>query len=226
MKTWNDSVKKSIRPHIVAPTGRVATWALFMPAETAHCVREALKQGTIDEGTHLVLVDRNAQTLAKAVDVCEDMGFGRITAMRGEVGALLTKMAREQTFLFDFVYLDVCGELTPGIRNGIRDLYISGSLQDDAVIAFTFMTACRRYPHTARHLSTSHVAHAMWHPVYSLDEHRQLVCQTFVDTIRHQVDGATVEFGTAYKEKGKAVPMMSARIRMGRDTQFADLGYN
>lgn len=228
MKAWNDSVKKSIRPSILRNRRQSpAKRALFMPAHTAFCVKEALRQRTIDQDTKLVIVDRDSATLRAGGEKCERMGFNFVQPYCGDIKDFLYRaddLFTNREGQFDFAYLDTCSEMTGSFYQSLRQFFRGGNFcrNENSSFAYTFTTACRSiHPIDdffrwcakgmapfARHGNSSR-------PQFSNNMRREAICQAITNTVKKAIatDGQRLSFTSAYKEQGSGYPMMTGRIQ-------------
>lgn len=150
-KKWNDSSKQVLRPFIVkSERGKPAAGAMFMPAETCYCVQEALKQGSINLQTKLLIIDRDRHTLSLAYHKLVEMGFDQdsIYMYCGNLqdsGISEYENASGETYkgMIEFIYLDTCGELTQSMFRFISGLYHYKQVCKGCTISFTFSNAER-----------------------------------------------------------------------------------
>jgi len=150
-KKWNDSSKQVLRPFIVkSERGKPAAGAMFMPAETCYCVQEALKQGSINLQTKLLIIDRDRHTLSLAYHKLTEMGFDQdsIYMYCGNLqdsGISEYKNASGESYkgMIEFIYLDTCGELTQSMYRFISGIYHYKQVCKGCTISFTFSNAER-----------------------------------------------------------------------------------
>lgn len=151
--TWNLDNKNQIRQHIVKRNYRIkAKAALFMPAESCLCVKEALKQRSINTATDMLIVDRDRATLYQAYENLLRLGWvdNKIFMYCGNVedsqlSFFENSSGLSSKRLLDFVYIDSCGELSNKMLAFIQrlsHLYIN----KNATLSFTFMDFWRSNP--------------------------------------------------------------------------------
>jgi hypothetical protein len=115
---WDIDGKQSIRRAVTKNyrTNEVAKEAGFLPAEHCLCIKEAMKNGTIDQGTKLFLFDRSEKVLLKAKAECYRLGFLKVEIFKGDALDSIEFLLDAKNFHPDFVFLDLCGQYSAKIQ--------------------------------------------------------------------------------------------------------------
>lgn len=217
-KKWNDSSKQVLRPFIVkSERGKPAAGAMFMPAETCYCVQEALKQGSINLQTKLLIIDRDRHTLSLAYHKLVEMGFDQdsIYMYCGNLqdsGISEYENASGETYkgMIEFIYLDTCGELTREMFRFISGLYHYKQVCKGCTISFTFSNAERA---SREFLWGKQTSAARLRPQLFADNIDVGARCAVINKKLLKIIGNThnLVIGRAYKEQGPSVPMFTAR---------------
>lgn len=237
-KKWNDSSKQVLRPFIVkSERGKPAAGAMFMPAETCYCVQEALKQGSINLQTKLLIIDRDRHTLNLAYHKLTEMGFDQdsIYMYCGNLqdsGISEYENASGESYkgMIEFIYLDTCGELTQEMYRFISGLYHYKQVCKGCTISFTFSNANRSASAIILQdgIACGGSIDKLWfdsEPHYnkSVLNNRKFFATpeqggaafrcSMINSTLLKIIGKThkLVIGRAYKEQGISVPMFTAR---------------
>lgn len=237
-KKWNDSSKQVLRPFIVkSERGKAATGAMFMPAETCYCVQEALKQGSINLQTKLLIIDRDRHTLSLAYHKLIEMGFDQdsIYMYCGNLqdsGISEYENASGETYkgMIEFIYLDTCGELTEDMYRFISAIYHYKQVCKGCTIAFTFSNVNRSVSAACLQWAiacggTINKQYFSKEPTYkksvlnnskffATPEQGEAAWRcSMINSTLLKIIGKTHKLvvGRAYKEQGISVPMFTAR---------------
>lgn len=260
-KKWNDSSKQVLRPYIVKREwGKAAKAAIFMPADTCFCVTEALKQGSITVETKLLIIDRDRATLYTAYEKLVEMGFDQdnIYFFCGNLqDSSIEKFENcsgdKCNECISFIYLDTCGELTESAYRFIRELMKNKQICKECTLAFTFSSANRSESAACLQWAIScggtiekqyfdKDTDVQWKKEvldntkkFSVHKEAAFRCSMINSTLL-KIIGKThmLAIGRGYKEKGRSVPMFTARYEPKRLTHFRkydrlvpkNLGYN
>lgn len=121
---WDIDGKQSIRRVVTKNhrTNEVAKEAGFLPAEHCLCIKEALKNGTIDQGTKLFLFDRSEKVLVTAKKECHRLGFLKVEIFKGDALDSIEFLLDVKNFHPDFVFLDLCGQYSQRIQQVMNRL--------------------------------------------------------------------------------------------------------
>lgn len=206
VKKWNDSSKRILRPFIVRSARKAAAKAaIFMPADTCYCVQEALKQGSINLQTKLLIIDRNRATLGRAYDKLVSMGFDQDeiymfvgNLKESAIERFENSEGKTCKSKIEFIYLDTCGELTESMFKFLSFFLSNPLICPKCTLAFTFSIANRA---SAAFLKTfSPFNWSLW----NVDKAIQKLLKTC--GFNH-----TMTIAREYKEKGPSIPMFTAR---------------
>tara|TARA_R110000824_G_scaffold226927_1_gene414737 strand:- start:485 stop:1204 length:720 start_codon:yes stop_codon:yes gene_type:complete len=121
---WDIEGKKSVRRVVTKnhTTDEVAKEAGFLPAENCLCIKEAMKNGTIDLGTKLFLFDDKQSVLDKAKAECNRLGFFKVETFKGDALDSIDFLLDANNFKPDFVFLDLCGQYSQRISEVLNRL--------------------------------------------------------------------------------------------------------
>lgn len=255
MKTWADEVCQSkalIRPELFSVGNRFkrkpAKTFMCNPADLCLCVKEAFRQGIIDENTKVLALERGpgpntknewGQTLSayerreeldRIVDCIHTefqmLGIKDYTIWQDSVEFLYSHKMKKMGFgHIDYAYLDTCSCLS----RKFLDWYINHMndvINYKSTLAFTFMMA--------RDIEAWKYHRVSKEYFFSLDRKRGWNCNKLANTILDNTKfKSTVTYGRAYKEKGISAPMITFKINFGWKQGYAsgcistqDLGYN
>jgi len=134
-KKWNGEMKEAARNLAVRSDKKTpAKVYLGLPGSGCKCVREALKQGTIDADTFVVAVERDPAT----ADLIETQLNGLVKDYHLHRDVVNTLDLKEvlQGRKIDFAFLDLCGSLDMKLAHwmyGLKDVFTT-----DAVVAYTY----------------------------------------------------------------------------------------
>lgn len=120
-----------------------------MPAEECLCIKEALKQGTIDLDTHILAIDRDYKVCNKIREELTKLGFNHLDVYNGKLENSGSWLEYKGKGKIDYAFFDCCGEC----REDILDALILNNtlFKKGAYIAFTFQ-AFTRHSHTKEFL--------------------------------------------------------------------------
>jgi len=134
-KKWNGEMKEAARSLAVRSDKKnPAKVYLGLPGSGCKCVREALKQGTIDADTFVIAVERDPETAdlieTQLNGLVKDYHLHRDTITTLNIDTVL------QDRKVDFAFLDFCGSLYNELAQWLVDQ--RHIFTDDAQVAFTF----------------------------------------------------------------------------------------
>lgn len=153
MGIYSGPVKKEIRKKVIATKKRnTAKIAVFMPAAECLCIREGLRQGTIDKNTLILAIDRDPQVCQQIRWTLFLLGFTKYQIYCGNLensGYWLKQHGKGQ---IDYAFFDCCGECREAI---LEELAVQYKLfKKGADVAFTF-TAFTRHANTEMFLDST-----------------------------------------------------------------------
>ena len=134
-KKWNGAQKESARVFAVRSDKKTpAKTYLCLPGSGCKCVREALKQGTIDADTFVIAVERDPET-ADLIETQLNSLVKDYHLHRDVVNTLDLKEVLQDRRI-DFAFLDLCGSLDMKLAHwmyGLKDVFTT-----NAVVAYTY----------------------------------------------------------------------------------------
>jgi len=139
-KNWDGPGKQIARTAATAKKNdgqTPAKTALFLPGNSCSCVKSALAQGTIDENTYIIAVEKDEKT----ADVIESQLKTLVNEYEIHRGPITTFDPYGCDYEIDFAFFDFCGSLDVDLVQWILDH--SDIFVLNAQIAFTFCTLGR-----------------------------------------------------------------------------------
>ena len=246
---WDVEQKNAIRKELMkrCTKKKPANVALFLPAHSCLCVKEALNAGLIDQWTQIIAIERKADVAKEMEENLQKLGITNYTIIRKE----LVKVKLEELLQhgkIDFAYLDTCCHLSPIMQEWIDKVY-SQSVHGMTVSAFTFINSDRNQWYNneeTRELQAVFKSREILEAIdndkelmpelpryqFSQIPETELLCKELVSTVQ-KIMPLNVTYGRAYKngreQKGMITFSLSRRQAKQRKTSGKkstyDLGF-
>jgi len=135
---WFNGVKNEIRSEVCQKNrNKVYRRVLLLPSNTCLDVKELLLKKAIDSTTEIVAIERDPAIVPELTENLTKLGFNNFIVVQSELE--FSNLDGQ----FDFVFLDLCGQLSPGVVNWLCTQVQKKIFADDCKIAIAVSHYCR-----------------------------------------------------------------------------------